>query len=152
MKTQINNLINGEKRTIRAEHSEKYATAKKATSHIGYAGTSREEREAVAIKVASENEDVMVVEILGKVIRLTRQYSTSGKTWWWSSEISEAFASNFVNTDGIMKSYTLTIRMDCTADITKNVRKNERQQWKFSMLQPIDESFITILEEEDEDE
>lgn len=40
MKTQIKNLINGCKDVCRMLEHPKYATAKQATSHIGYAGTN----------------------------------------------------------------------------------------------------------------
>lgn len=148
MKTQINNLINGEKRTIRNLNDEKYIAAKQATSHNGFAGTNREERAAVAAKVAEENNEKMMVSILNQTLTLTRHFSTSGKTWWWSAEINEDLAANFVNTDGNIKSYTLTVNSDCTVDISKSVKRTESSQWRHSLLQPIDEAFVTILEED----
>lgn len=145
---QIKNLINGEKRTVRKDNDAKYATAMKATSHIGYAGTSHDERSRVADIVARENEQTMLVDFNGHRIELTREYSRSGKTWWWLADIEEHVARQFVNTDGILKSYTLTVRMDCTVDITKCVRKSERCQWRCSIVMPVDESYVTILDKE----
>lgn len=145
MKTQIENLINGEKRTIRIENHKKYLTAKPSTSHVGYAGTNRDERAEVAAKVSEENPDNMEIVLLGEHITLKRGWSLSKKTWWWVADLTEEQAKKFVNDDGILKSYDLLIFKDCTVVVNKYVRKSERAEWRHSLRQPIDEAYITIL-------
>lgn len=145
MKTQISNLINGMKNVIRKEEDAKYLTAKQATSHVGYAGTNREERNRISEMVYSENSEIMNIEINGEKITLNRKSSTTGKTIWYSAEVSEDFARKFVNTDGRLRSYLLEITPSCEVVIYKHVRGNERQQWRLSYTQYIDESFVTIL-------
>lgn len=144
MKTQIYNLINGMENVDRIE-SAKYLNAKQATSHVGYAGTNRKERMKVAEKVYSENGDIMEIEINGEKFALNRKSSTTGKTEWYSAEVSEDFAKQFINTDGNIRSYSLVITHSCEVLIDKYVRSNERSQWRLSYTQYIDESYVTIL-------
>ena len=143
-KTQISKLINGCKNVIRDEKNEKYLNAPKATSHNGYAGSGAV-RSEIAAAVFAENGDTMSVTLCGYPITLTRHSSVSRKTQWYSCELSEDIASQFVCTDGKERSYSLTIYGDCTVEVAKFVRKNERCQWRQSWRQYIDESFIEIL-------
>lgn len=145
MKTQIANLINGQKNVARQNENEKYLNAKQATSHIGFAGTNRNERAEIARKVYAENGETINVLFADVQLSLKKGQSISGKTQWYSAPINEDLASRFVNTDGRERAYTLTISNDCEVFISKHVRKNENCQWRLSYTQYIDESYITIL-------
>lgn len=142
--TQIGKLINGCKNVIRDENNEKYINAPQATSHVGFAGSGAV-RSEVAAAVFSENGETMDVKLCGHPLTLTRHSSVSGKTQWYSCELSEELASMFVSTDGNERIYSLIIYEDCTVEVQKFVRKNDRCQWRLSWHQYIDESFIEIL-------
>lgn len=144
--TQISTLINGCKNVIRIEDHSKYINAPQATSHIGYAGTSSDTRSSVAERVRLENPQQMTVEFKGEKFILKAQYSKSGKTVQWRTNIPESIASKFVNTDGTFKSYDLVINGDCTVQIDKFVRKSETAMWRHSLWQAIDEAYINIVE------
>lgn len=144
MKTQIANLINGSKNVVRTK-SAKYADAKLASSHNGFAGTSSEERMEIAEKVFAENGDTMHIVFDGADLQLSRHTSTSGKSVTYTSEISEELAAKYVNTDGNCRHYSLTIEPDCTVRITKMVRKNERCSYKLSQYIYVDEALVSIL-------
>lgn len=146
MKTQIANLINGQKNVARQNENEKYLNAKQATSHIGFAGTNRNERAEIASKVFAENGEILNVDFCGEKLAMKKGQSVSGKTQWYSVPINEDLASRFVViAGGNERNYTLTISNDCEVFISKNVRKNENCQWRLSYTQYIDESYITIL-------
>ena len=145
MKQQIKHLINGMKHVVRKEDDPKYKDAQEASSHIGYAGTSRKKRDTVANVVNLQNQHGMVVKFCDKEWNLQRYNSDSGYTWTWWCDLDEETAGRFVDTQGRCKAYSLLIYADCTVAIQKYVRKNERCTWKSSTLQFIDESFITIL-------
>lgn len=145
MKTQIENLINGQKNVTRLENHAKYENAKQATSHIGYAGTNQAERQEIVDKVFGENGQLIYVIFNGNCLILNEHSSKSGKTRWYDAEISEDIAKNFVNTDGAQCKYTLVMQPDCTMCIVKNIRKNENCEWKHSYTQYIDEAYLTII-------
>lgn len=145
MKTQIKNLINGAKNVIRKTNDEKYINAHQATSHVGYAGTNRDFRAEVATKVFAENGDTMRILLDGVEIELKRFTTTTGKTSTYRADISEDIAKKYVNTDGNMRDYSLSLMNDCTIILDKWVRRNERCEWRHSMYQFIDESFVEIL-------
>lgn len=146
MKTQIANLINGQKNVARQNENEKYLNAKQATSHIGFAGTNRNERAEIARKVYAENGETMNILFADVHLSLKKGQSVSGKTQWYSAPINEDLASQFVvKKGGNERTYTLTISNDCEVFISKNVRKNENCQWRLSYTQYIDESYIKIL-------
>ena len=143
MKTQITNLINGMKNVVRDEQHEKYLNAKPATSHIGYAGS--ENRAEIAQRVFAENGETLNIMLSGVELQLHLAKSTTGKTLWYTCELSEEIANQFMFTNGNSRSYTLIIDSNMTVCINKFVRRNERAKWRFSYYQYIDEAFITIL-------
>lgn len=145
MKTQIKSLINGAKNVIRKTDDEKYINAHQATSHVGYAGTNRDFRAEVATKVFAENGETMRILLDGVGLELKRFTTTTGKTSTYRADISEEIAKKYVNTNGKERSYEVLMHSDCTMTINKYVRKNERCNWRHSMWQDIDESFVEIL-------
>lgn len=145
MKAQINSLINGAKNVIRKTDDAKYINAPKATSHVGYGGTNRDIRAEIAEKVFAENGETMTILLEGIKIEMKRYTTTTGKTSSYSADIPEEIAQKYVNTDGNERSYEVLMHSDCTMTINKYVRKNERCNWRHSMWQDIDESFVEIL-------
>lgn len=148
MKTQIANLINGSKNVIRNMEDTKYNTAKAATSHDGYAGTNREERESVAAKVYAENGDTLNVTAKGIALTMPIQRSTTGKSWSWNCDLTEEqyTAMGGTLTEGTLKSYALTVTMNCEVIIRSFTRKSEAAQWReVGPMTYLDESFIQIL-------
>ena len=149
MKTQISNLINGAKQIHRDLSHSKYINATAATSHIGYAGTNRSLRQEIADKVIAENPDGMDIEISGRKFHLNRFSSLSGKTIWFSTEISledfmllSGYAETpFKNED----SFILTFNNDMTVDIQMFSRRNSLSQWKHRGNVGVGEEFVTIL-------
>lgn len=149
MKTQISNLINGAKQIRRDLSHSKYINATAATSHIGYAGTNRSLRQEIADKVITENPDGMDIEISGRKFHLDRSSSLSGKTIWFSTEISledfmllSGYAENpFKNEE----SFILTLNNDMTVDIQMFSRRNSLSQWKHRGNVSVGEEFVTIL-------
>lgn len=153
MKTQIFNLINGKENVVRMESCLKYSTAKKATSHDGYAGTNREERAAVAAKVFAENGEEMKVTIRNVELTLHRGYSTTGKTSWFSCELTSdeyqcitAGRTYEWPADMKFKSFSLQLNQDCTITATRYGKKSEGAEWKAREWMDIDEAFVTIME------
>lgn len=151
MKTQIFNLINGKKNVVRMESCLKYSTAKKASSHNGYAGTNREERAEVAAKVFSENGDEMKVTIRNIEFVLRRGSSTTGKTQWYSCELTSdeyqvITAGNTYEwpTDMKFKSFRIQINHDCTITATRFGKNSENAQWKAREWVDIGEEYCTI--------
>lgn len=147
MKTQIDQLINGSKNIIRNLEDTKYLTAKQATSHIGYAGTNREQRNEIAYRVYAENGDTLNIIARGINLTLNISRSLSGKSWSWSCELTEDQykALGGWHTDGTLKSYSLTITGDCEVILYSFTRKSEAAQWRQSWMEYLDESYITIL-------
>lgn len=145
MKTQIKSLINGAKYVIRKTDDAKYINAPKATSHVGYAGTNRDIRAEIAHKVFAENGETMTILLEGVKIEMKRYTTTTGKTSSYSAYIPEEIAKKYVTTYGNERSYEVLMNFDCTMTINKYVRKNERCNWRHTMWQDIDESFVEIL-------
>lgn len=147
MKTQISSLINGSKNVKRDSNNEKYLTAKQATSHNDYAGTGRKLRASIAMAVNSENKESMKVSLFGETLTLTCNYSTTGKTFTYNTDITEEQYKLFGGwcTDGNIKSYGLHINGDMTVELLSYTKKNEASQWRLSQYTYIDESFVTIL-------
>lgn len=153
MKTQIFNLINGNKNVVRMENCLKYTTAKNASSHNGYAGTSREERAEVATKVFSENGEEMKVTIRNVNLVLRRSSSTTGKTQCFFCELTSdeyqlitAGKTYEWPADMKYKSFSLHINHDCTITATRYGKKSENAQWKAREWMDIDEAFCVIKE------
>ena len=148
MKTQITNLINGAKNVIRNMEDAKYMTAKPATSHNGYAGTNRDERNEIAAKVYAENGDALNITAKGIALTLPIHRSTTGKSWSWNCDLTEEqyTALGGTYTEGTLKSYALTMTMSCEVILRSFTRKTEAAQWReVGPMTYLDESFIQIL-------
>lgn len=147
MKTQISNLINGSNNIIRDMENQKYTNAKQATSHVGYAGTNRDERHAIATMVHEENPNALHISVRGFDLTLPISYTTTGKTWQWGVDLTQEqyIALGGTYTSGNIKSYTLVVFADCTAAIYSFTKKSQNAQWRQSNMTYLDESFITIL-------
>ena len=153
MKTQIYNLINGNKNVVRMESCLKYTTAKKATSHDGFAGTNREERNAIAAKVFEENGEEMHVTIRNVDLTLRRGSSTTGKTQWFYRELDsdefQIITSGHTYewpADMKFKSFDIRINGDCTITATRYGKKSDNAQWTAREWVDIDEAFCVIKE------
>lgn len=143
MKTQIQNLINGCKDVCRMLEHPKYATAKQATSHIGYAGTNDKDRAEIAAKVATENPDDMTIRVRGEKLTAKRTQSHSGKSWAWTAQISRATYESFggiANYKDSAETYRLCITGDCFVMVYKKIKGSG----KGNGYEAIDEAFITI--------
>lgn len=149
MKTQIAHLINGDEKVIRDEKHAKYLTAKPATSHVGIAGTTHEERQKIADKVYEENSAAMHISICDVELVLPIHKSISGKSWSWGTELSkeqyEKICGFPFGVGKYQNMYTLKIEKNCTVWVHVYHRNNERQSWKFGYRYLLDESFVTIL-------
>ena len=149
MKTQINNLINGQKNVIRDENDEKYINAPMSSSHDEYAGTNYDTRREVASKVFEENPECLNVEVRGIKFTMPRYSSLSGKTVWFSCPIT---SEDYLHITGAKElpykhetSFTLEINMEMKVIIMKSTRHSERAQWKYRGDICIGEEFVTIL-------
>lgn len=149
MKTQISKLINGHANVRRDESHSKYATAALATTPFSkYVGSPIALREEVGGKVLAENPDGMDVEILGHKFHLNRHASCSGKTVWFSAELTleehgllmgEPYPSN-----NEWRS-ALTIDSLMYVEVSRFMRRSEKAQWKQKASMYIGEEFVTIL-------
>ncbi len=153
MKTQIHELVSGKKSVIRNEKHSKYSNAQMTTDHFGFAGTNRKEREEIAGRVFAENGDTMHVSVRGVPLSLRRGASTTGKTEWFSAEITReqanaicgfpATAEWFSKCEG---SWTFTINGDCTCVVDAYARRTPGSAWTHRQFYDIGEEFIAILE------
>ena len=149
MKTRISKLINGHANVRRDESHSKYATAALATTPFSkYVGSPIALREEVGGKVLAENPDGMDVEILGHKFHLNRHASCSGKTVWFSAELTleehgllmgEPYPSN-----NEWRS-ALTIDSLMYVEVSRFMRRSEKAQWKQKASMYIGEEFVTIL-------
>lgn len=135
------------------ENCLKYTTAKKATSHEGYAGTNRKERAAVAAKVFAENSEEMKVTIRNVELTLHRGSSTTGKTQWYSCELTSdeyqvITAGKTYDWPAEMKfkSFDICLNADCTITATRYGKKSEGAEWKAREWMDIGEEFLIIKE------
>ncbi len=148
MKTQIQNLINGAKNIIRNEADEKYTTAKPATSHIGYAGTNREERERIAAAVIAENPGSLEIEARGLTLSLHKRTSVSGKTITYETALTEDEYKILVGVSSLPgtleRSFSLCINNDMTVRVDRFSRKSPNAMWKLKEYIYLDEAFIVI--------
>lgn len=149
MKTQISDLINGQKTVIRDENNIKYANAPMATSHNSYAGTNTAIREEIANKVFAENPESINIETQGKQFTLNKCSTLSGKTSWYETSIT---ADDFLLLSGykmlpytVETEYTLKIETDMKVCIALVTRRNERAQWRYRSTIYIGEEFVNIL-------
>lgn len=155
MKTQIKNLINGQKNVIRDEKNPKYLNAPRATSHIGFGGTAWEKRFALAEHVFAENGEIMPVDVRGVRLNLKQRQSESGKTRWYISEITQAQANaicGFSDEHQWFGSYegywSFRIGDDLCCKVSSFARRTPGSNWEARTWLNIDEAFVTILEEE----
>ena len=148
MKTQIKNLINGCDNVRRDLNNEKYISAPEG-SNSKYAGTNREYRYSLRELVHAENPDGMVINFFGKTFQLTRSSSLSGKTVWFSCELSleDVLAlSIFQKSPYTYEStYELVIDDNLTVMLRSFTRKSPNAEWKYRGFFYMDESFVTIL-------
>lgn len=150
MKTQITNLINGSKSVRIDENHAKYVNANRSTSHVGYAGTNFDERQEIAQKVIAENGDTLLISLFGKTFQLNKHSSLSGKTIYFSCNIS---LEDFMLISGYALQpfnkgegeYTLMIEQDMKVQVSKSYRRNENAAWKYRGYNYIGEEFVTIL-------
>lgn len=149
MKTQISNLINGRANVRRDESHNKYATAALATTPFSkYVGSPIELREEVGGKVLAENPNGMDVEILGRKFHLDRHASCSGKTVWFSAELTpeehELLMGEPYPSNNEWRS-TLTIDSLMYVEVSRSMRRSEKAQWKEGASMYLGEEFVTIL-------
>lgn len=148
MKTQIDSLINGEKCVIRDESHLKYLTAKKSSSHNGYAGTNLKERLAIANKVIAENPDNLIIEIKGKRYTLDKYVSCSGKSVIFVGNITEDDFAHITGNKPLFEYesfFNIRINNDMTVCIDIFTRKHENIPFKQRGTVNIDEAFIIII-------
>lgn len=150
MKTQISQLINGSKDVRRELSSKKYEAAPKATSHIGFAGSSCVFRNATAEAVISENPTELNVIADGIKLTLYAHRSTTGKSIHYSCDLNESdalhllgFHNNPITT--YESSFAMIIHNDMTVELQIWARKSPASQWVLRWRQYIGEEFITII-------
>lgn len=149
MKTQINNLINGQKNVIRNENDEKYINAPMSSSHDEYAGTNYNTRREVARRVFEENPEYLNVEVRGIKFNMPIGSSLSGKTRWFSCLITP---EDYLRITGAKElpykhetTFVLHIDELMKVRIMKSTRHSERAQWKYRGDICIGEEFVNIL-------
>lgn len=149
MKTQISNLVNGYANVRRDESHSKYVTATPATAPFSkYVGSPIDLRKEVGEKVVTESPDGLDVEIMGRKFHLNRYASCSGKTVWFSTELTpeehELLMGEPYPSNNEWRS-TLTIDSLMYVEVSRFMRRNERQQWKQKASMYIGEEFVNIL-------
>lgn len=155
MKTQIKNLINGQKYVVRDEANPKYLNAPRATSHDGFGGTAWEKRFALAERVFAENGESLPVDVRGVRLTLKLGTSESGKTRWYSAEVTQAQANAICGFHaehrwfGACEGYwSFRIGDDLCCKVSSFARRTPGSHWEARTWLNIDEAFVTILEEE----
>lgn len=149
MKTQISNLVNGYANVRRDQTNAKYVTATPATAPFSkYVGSPIDLRKEVGEKVVTENPDGLDVEIMGHRFHLDRHASYSGKTVWFSTELTsdehELLMGEPYPSNNEWRS-ALAIDSLMYVEVSRFMRRNERQQWKQKASMYIGEEFVTIL-------
>lgn len=129
MKTQINNLVSGT---------------------TGIVGTSYAIRHEISKRVLEENGDTLRVNVKGVELELHRSCSCSGKSWWWTTQLTKEQYMTITDNNSLgcstnLNSYSLTIDCDCHATAYVAHRANERQQWRAGYSHMIQEKYFTIL-------
>lgn len=149
MKTQISNLINGYANVRRDETNAKYATAAPSTAPFSkYAGSPIRLREEIGDKVRAENPDGMDVEIMGHRFHLKRNASCSGKTIWFSTELTPDEHKLLMGEpypSGNEWRSALAIDSLMHVEVSRFMRRSEKAQWKQKASMYIGEEFVTIL-------
>jgi hypothetical protein len=98
MKTQINGLLSGHKFQLLNKEID-YSVFPQGTSHNGHAGSPYKEVDAIYAKVTQENPFSIDIELKGKKYRLQANWSLSGKSCTYSTEIS---VETFVEVTGLV--------------------------------------------------
>lgn len=93
MKTQIKNLRSGTKNQLLNPEVD-YSTLKPATGHNGHAGTNLQEVTEVWKKIKSENPDCMNISLKGLEITLQAEWSVSGKSVSYVTELPKHFVED----------------------------------------------------------
>ena len=149
MKTQISNLVNGYANVRRDETNAKYTTAAPATAPFSkYAGSPKKIREQVGEKVVTENPDGLDAEIMGHRFHMDRHASCSGKTVWFSTELTPEEHELLMGEpypSGNEWQSTLTIDSLMYIEVSRFMRRSEKAQWKQKASIYIGEEFVTIL-------
>lgn len=147
-KTQISQLINGNKNVKRDLKHPKYINSPRATGHSGFGGTNREERIRIATQVIAENPKCIHININGILKMLPASYSTSGKTAIYSAALRR---SEYICIVERVPEYTyeamfeLVIHGDMKIEIHKYTRKNKQAPWRLRGYDHIGEEFVVIL-------
>lgn len=148
MTTQISNLINGDKNVRRDLTHSKYVNAKRGSSS-DFAGTSFDDRKAVADKVKAEHPGDMSVGILGRRFDLVRYQSASGKTVMWAADITEEDYTLITGYANVITTYqskfSFQIGDDMKCRVHTFARKSDKGQWRERGWDNIGEEFINIL-------
>lgn len=150
MKTQFDFIIRGNYGVMRDLTHAKY-NGLNIGEFDGCVGTNFDERAAIMDKVLQENGETLRVMVKGVALTLARGSSVSGKTWWYSCELTEDQAvaiagDSFKLPDGGVKDYALNISSEGDVDVQRWRARNERAQMKWKQPQPIDSAFVVILD------
>lgn len=131
MKTQINTLNNGCIDSVKC-------------------GTNSEERSAIAAKVFAENPESITVTCNGVTLTMKKSSSISGKTSWYSCEVTEEVLNALEGCRpecqrySFESSFTLKITDDCRVLVEKCTRKSPGATWKFRGYDYLPESSFKI--------
>lgn len=148
MKTQITNLVNGRVNVRRNDNDVKYVSAISLTNKSGYSGSPITIRQDIGNKVIEENPESLNIEIQGKVLHLARHSSCSGKTVWYSADLTQeehlAIMGEPYPSHNEWCSI-ITIDMLMYVNVTRFMRKSEKAQWKEKASMYIGEELVKIL-------
>ena len=148
MKTQITNLVNGRVNVRRNDNDVKYVSAISLTNKSGYSGSPITIRQDIGNKVIEENPESLSIEIQGKVLHLARHSSCSGKTVWYSADLTPeehlAIMGEPYPSHNEWCSI-ITIDMLMYVNVTRFMRKSEKAQWKEKASMYISEELVKIL-------
>lgn len=105
-------------------------------------------RQDIGSKVVEENPERLDIEIQGKVLHLARHSSCSGKTVWYSADLTPeehlAIMGEPYPSHNEWCSI-ITIDMLMYVNVTRFMRKSERAQWKEKASMYIGEELVKIL-------
>lgn len=148
MKTQVSDIIDGSWNVVRGLLHPKYAVAK-ANYGSAIIGTDYETRKSIWERVSEENPEYIDLRIRGeRVYHLKRHTSTTGKTSWYSTEITDVdyvIITDKVNPFTFETSFTLYLTEDLTVYVSKSTRKTPNSQWKHRGNDHIGTEFVEVL-------
>lgn len=132
MKTQINDLVQGTQFVVGTDQAIRNARGEQVLNENG---------ENITLRFTTDRGSVDV--------ELRRHVSTTGKTWYYTSQaISDADAL-ILGFDMSIYTYlheaSLILYSDMRCEIQMSARKTENHQWRFRGSHKIDNSIITIL-------